>query len=352
MRSIILLLVWSLASPAGAERLLTSHGGVDVDIMASGLDEPWAVGFLPNGGVLVTERGGRLLYLTDEELQVVDGVPSVHAERQGGLLDVVVARDFANSREVFLTYAVADGRRYGTEVAKARVSSDHKSLTKLQVLYSQPNKTGKTHHFGSRIVEARDGNLFVTIGDRGAADLAQDPTSPNGKVLMVARDGSSASVYSSGHRNAQGAALDQWGDLWTVEHGARGGDEVNRPVQGKNYGWPVISYGRHYSGLKIGEGTAKPGLEQPAFYWDPSIAPSGMMIYDGDMFPDWQGDIFVGSLKFDFISRLEHRGNGKVDQVETLFEDRFDRIRDIRQAPDGAIWFLAVGDGALYRVSR
>jgi glucose/arabinose dehydrogenase len=257
--------------------------------------------------------------------------------------------------------AVWRARRWRSR--SCRRSPDNTRLTGLRVLFRQENKTRAGHHFGSRIVEAPDGTLFLTVGERGEADLAQDPFKANGSVMRINRDGSVPSdnpfvaggglpqVYSYGHRNPQGATLDEDGNLWTVEHGARGGDEINRPEAGKNYGWPVISYGRHYSGFKIGEGTSKPGMEQPVFYWDPSIAPSGMMIYTGDMFPDWRGDIFVGSLKFDFIARLERSG-GTVKQAEELFRDRFERIRDVRQAPDGSIWFLSVGDGALYRISR
>jgi glucose/arabinose dehydrogenase len=180
--------------------------------------------------------------------------------------------------------------------------------------------------------------------------------------VRVARDGSVPAdnpyaqggglpeIWSFGHRNPQGAALDGQGRLWTVEHGAQGGDEVNRPLPGRNFGWPVISYGRHYSGAKIGVGTAAEGMVQPAFYWDPSIAPSGMMIYSGKLFPAWEGDIFVGSLKFDMISRLEVAGD-RVGEAERLFQDRYPRIRDIREAPDGSIWFLSVGDGAAYRLT-
>ncbi len=351
MRFLAVVLSLVLSAPVSAEQLTVSEGTIQVDIMAKDLNAPWAVGFLPNGRAVITERGGRLWYLSADGRHPVSGLPKVHVERQGGLLDVVVAKDFATSREIFLSYVAAKGRRYGTTLAKARLSKDHRKLTNIHVLYTQPNKTGKTHHFGSRIVEARNGDLFLTVGDRGAPDLAQDPTVPNGKVIRVSRDGLRVSVHSIGHRNPQGAALDARGQLWTVEHGARGGDEVNKPDAGKNYGWPVISYGRHYSGLKIGDGTKKAGMEQPAFYWDPSIAPSGMMIYDGDMFPAWRGDIFVGSLKFDFIARLEETSSG-LQQVEALFEDKFERIRDVRQAPDGSIWFLSVGAGALYRISR
>ena len=364
MRLLVIVVSLCLATPLFAQETLPVRGGtVMVQRMLSNLYEPWAVAFLPDGGYLVTERDGVLIHVAGGKRTEVRGVPEVFAKGQGGLLDVVVARDFARSREIFLSYAEPEGRVAGTALALAKLSPDNTRLTGLRVLFRQENKTKAGQHFGSRIVEARDGTLFLTIGERGEADLAQDTFKANGKVIRINRDGSVPSdnpfvaggglpqVYSYGHRNPQGATLDEDGNLWTVEHGARGGDEINRPEAGENYGWPVISYGRHYTGFKIGEGTSKPGMEQPVFYWDPSIAPSGMMIYTGDMFPDWRGDIFVGSLKFDFIARLERAGGG-VKQAEELFRDRFDRIRDVRQAPDGAIWFLSVGAGALFRISR
>ncbi len=364
MRLLVIIVSLCLSMPLFAQETLPVRGGtVTVQKMLSNLDEPWAVAFLPGGGYLVTERAGALIHVAGGKRTEVLGVPKVFAKGQGGLLDVVAARDFAQSRDIFLSYAEPDGRAAGTALAVAKLSPDNTRLTGLRVLFRQENKTGAGQHFGSRIVEAPDGTLFLTVGERGDADLAQDTFKANGSMIRINRDGSVPSdnpfvaggglpqVYSYGHRNPQGAALDEDGNLWTVEHGARGGDEINRPEAGKNYGWPVISYGRHYIGLKIGEGTSKPGMEQPIFYWDPSIAPSGMMIYTGGMFPDWRGDIFVGSLKFDFIARLERSG-GTVKQAEELFRDRFERIRDVRQAPDGSIWFLSVGDGALYRISR
>ena len=364
MRLIACVFCLCLSVPLFAQEALPVKGGpVTVQRMLSNLDEPWAVAFLPGGGYLVTEREGALIHVADGKRSEVRGVPKVFAKGQGGLLDVVAARDFAQSREIFLSYAEPDGRVAGTALAIAKLSPDNARLTDLRVLFRQENKTNAGQHFGSRIVEAPDGTLFLTVGERGERELAQDIFKANGKVIRINRDGSVPAdnpfasggglpeVYSYGHRNPQGATLDEDGNLWTVEHGARGGDEINRPESGKNYGWPVISYGRHYTGFKIGEGSSKPGMEQPEYYWDPSIAPSGMMIYTGDMFPDWRGDIFVGSLKFDFIARLERSG-GAIRQAEELFRDRFERIRDVRQAPDGSIWFLSVGDGALYRISR
>ncbi|MHA3914785.1 PQQ-dependent sugar dehydrogenase [Halovulum sp. GXIMD14793] len=354
------LALFQVTAKADVQTVQTSAGAVQVQKMVGGLDEPWALAFLPEG-FLITERSGRLLIIQGGEAQPVRGVPEVWDNGQGGLLDVVAAREFAASREIFLTYSKPVGRGAATAVVAAQLSSDNDRLQNLREIFVMNAPTRRGQHFGSRIVEAPDGTLFVTLGDRGDAPNSQDLQMHNGKVIRINRDGSAPSdnpfvnvgglpeVWSYGHRNPQGAALDADGTLWIVEHGAQGGDEINRPGPGRNYGWPVISYGRNYNGSKIGEGTAKPGMEQPLHYWDPSIAPSGMMIYSGKLFPEWRGDIFVGSLKFDMISRLEH-GNG-VTEAERLFQDRFIRIRDIREAPDGTIWFLSVGDGAAYRIT-
>lgn len=225
----------------------------------------------------------------------------------------------------------------------------------------KPGSSGG-RHFGARVVEARDGTLFVTIGDRGDAPAAQDLSRHNGKVIRINRDGSVPGdnpfvgvagalpeIWSLGHRNPQGAALDAAGHLWISEHGAKGGDEVNRVERGKNYGWPVISYGRHYSGARIGEGTRKAGMEQPRHYWDPSIAPSGLLVHSGKGHPDWRGQILVGSLKFDYISRL---AGSPLREVEQIKLPQTDRVRDIVEAPDGAIWFISVGRGAVFRLVR
>ncbi len=351
-----------VASLASAQTFETSAGQVRVEKMIGGLNEPWAIAFLPGDeGILITERGGRLLIRRGSETRAVRGVPRVRVAGQGGLLDVVASRDFAQTREIFITYSKAYEGGAGTVVAVAELSRDGRRLANLREIFKMNSVSGSGSHFGSRIVEGNDGTLFVTIGDRGAAPQAQVLNRHNGKVIRINRDGSvpadnpfadgggQPQIWSYGHRNPQGAALDERGRLWTVAHGARGGDEVNQPEAGRNYGWPVITYGVNYNGAKIGEGTAKAGMEQPKHYWDPSIAPSGMMIYSGKLFPAWRGDIFVGSLKFDMISRLERNGES-VTEAERLFQDEFIRIRDIREAPDGSIWFLSVGDDAAYRI--
>ncbi len=349
-----------IALPARAETISTVLGPLAVQPVLTGLTEPWSIAFLPEGGILVTERGGRLLLADDGKVSVIDGTPLVVARGQGGLLDVLVPRDFADTRELLLSYASRHNGDTGTTLARATLSEDKTRLTDLRVLFSMTTPSGGGQHFGGRIVEARDGHIFLTMGERGDMDRAQELSNHNGTVIRLNRDGSVPQdnpfagqpgalpeIWSYGHRNPQGAALDLQGNLWVNEHGAMGGDEVNRIVPGANFGWPVISYGRHYTGAKIGIGTESPGMEQPRHYWDPSIAPSGMMIYSGKLWPDWRGDFFVGSLKFDYIARLDP-GNGWAE--EQIKGPKTARVRDIREAPDGAIWFLSVDNGAAYRI--
>ncbi|WP_244327874.1 PQQ-dependent sugar dehydrogenase [Roseibium sp. RKSG952] len=329
--------------------------------MLGGLDTPWAIGILPDESFLVTERDGELLYVKDGKSQRVSGVPKVAASGQGGLLDVTIARDFSNSREVFLTYSKRQSSGAGTAVAVARLSENGKRLTNLRVIFEAVPGGSGGRHFGSRVVEANDGSLFITLGERGDRPAAQDKSNHMGTVIRINRDGTIPSdnpfvgdpsarpeIWSYGHRNPQGAGLDARGRLWVSEHGAQGGDEVNLVQPGLNYGWPVISYGKHYSGQKIGEGTSKPGMEQPEFYWDPSIAPSGLLVYSGKLWPQWKGDLFVGSLKFDYISRL---AGSPLREVEQIKGAETERVRDIVEAPDGSIWFISVGQGAVYRLA-
>ncbi len=339
----------------------SSQGSLNVQEIVSGLREPWGFGFLPEGGLLITERRGRLLVSDGQGLREVAGLPRIDDMGQGGLLDVLVPSDFAERREIFLSYAKEQGRGAGTALMRARLSEDNSSLSEVALIFElAPGSTGG-QHFGSRIVEGRDGTLFLTIGDRGDRESAQDLSNENGTVVRVGRDGRipadnpflgqedvRPAIWSYGHRNPQGATLDLDGNLVVVEHGARGGDEINRVKRGANYGWPVISYGTHYSGAAIGVGTSAPGMEQPAFYWDPSMAPSGIMIYSGKLWPEWRGDIFVGSLKFDYIARV---GGSPLRETEQLTGSETQRVRDVREGPNGAIWFLSVGNGALYRVT-
>lgn len=357
----------SLGAPAFASDLLppagTSIGQLDVARMADGLIEPWGLAFLPDGRFAVTERGGVLSLFPPQggaPIARFDDFPGLVVKGQGGLLDVSVPRDFAQSREILVTYVKQQGRGEGSAVAALRLSTDGTSVEAVRPLFEVAPGSMGGRHFGSRIVEAPDGTLFVTLGDRGADRLAQDVTRHEGSVVRLTRDGTPASsglfggdglpeLYSKGHRNPQGATLDSEGRLWVVEHGARGGDELNLVRPGRNYGWPEISFGVNYDGSAIGTGTEAPGMEQPVHYWDPSIAPSGLMIYSGAMFPEWQGDVFIGSLKFDLISRLDPAQGYAEEQIQTA---QTGRVRDIRQGPDGSIWFLSVEDGAVYRLSR
>ncbi len=344
-----------------ADTLPSSAGPIQVTKMVGGLDTPWAIGILPDGDFLVTERDGALLYVSDGKSRRVKGVPKVAANGQGGLLDVTIARDFKQSREIFLTFSKPQKGGAGTALAVARLSESGDRLTNLRVIFEADPGGNGGRHFGSRVVEASDGRLFVTIGDRGDRPLAQDLSNHMGTVIRINRDGSVPAdnpfavqantrpeIWSYGHRNPQGAGLDAQGRLWVSEHGARGGDEVNLVQPGANYGWPVISYGVHYSGGKIGEGTSKPGMQQPEHYWDPSIAPSGLLAYSGKLWPEWKGDLFVGSLKFDYIARLS---GSPLREVEQMKGPETERVRDIVEAPDGSIWFISVGQRAVYRMS-
>ena len=351
--------LWSGAALAGT--ITSSTGEITVTTVLRGLKEPWSLAFLPDGSFLVTERGGRLILgEPGRRAQRVGGVPAVAVGGQGGLFDVVVARDFASSREIFLSFAKKQRSGSGTALVVARLSEDGSRLENVRQIFEMLPGTSGGRHFGGRIVEARDGTLFLTLGERGDRPAAQDLGRHNGKIVRIMRDGSVPAdnpflsvpdalpeIWSFGHRNPQGAAQDAKGGLWVSEHGAKGGDEINRVRRGANYGWPVIAYGRHYSGAKIGEGTHKPGMEQPEFYWDPSIAPSGLMIYSGKLWPRWRGHMFIGSLKFHMISRLSP-GSWRE---ERLASSETTRVRDVREAPDGSIWFLSVGKGTVFRMA-
>jgi glucose/arabinose dehydrogenase len=340
------------------------------EVVASGLENPWGVGFLPDGRFLVTEKSGRI--------RVVDaggklgaplaGLPAIASGGQGGLLDVLVDSAFARNRTFYFCYSEpeAGGSANGTALARAQLSADGSRLEGLKVIFSQRPKVASRNHFGCRIVEAKDGNLFLTLGDRfSRKEDAQKLDNHVGKLLRIAKDGSAPAdnpfvgragalpeIWSYGHRNGQGAALAPDGKLWMHEHGPQGGDEINIPEAGRNYGWPVITYGENYGGGKIGDGIArKDGLEQPLHYWVPSIAPSGMAFLTSDRYgAGWKGNLFVGSLKFGYLDRIELK-DGKVVAEHKMLEDGRARIRDVKQGPDGLLYILTdESDGKLLRL--
>lgn len=341
-----------------ARALTTSAGAVRIERIADGLREPWSLAFLPDADLLVTLRGGALVRLPADgsDPVMIRGLPEVFAEGQGGLFDVLVPRDFARTGEVLLSYAAALPEGGATAVAVARLDGDR--LTGLRELWRMDDPTPARIHFGGRLLELPDGTILLTTGDRGEGMPAQDPDRARGKIVRIARDGGAPPdnpdpahpyTWTLGHRNPQGLAIDAQGRVWASEHGAKGGDEINRIEPGRNYGWPVISYGTNYDGSRIGIGTAAPGLEQPVRYWDPSIAPSGHMVYSGRLWPQWAGDHFVGSLKFDSLVRLDPDAPGWPEEV--LRDRSTGRVRDIREGPDGAIWFLSVERGAVFRMT-
>jgi aldose sugar dehydrogenase len=356
------LVAWPLvlangANAQAARPVATQAGPMVVETVVRGLENPWALAFLPDGRMLVTERPGRLrLVERDGSLsRPLTGVPSVVARNQGGLLDLIVDPEFAITRRVFFCFAMAQPGGNSTAVASAVLNEAATGLGDVKVIFRQTPVYNGGYHFGCRIVPDRTGALFVTLGDRyDLRDEAQNPKNHLGKIVRIAKTGGAApgnpaqgarpdwapEIWSIGHRNVQGAALHPvTGQLWTAEHGARGGDEINAPKAGLNYGWPVITYGIDYSGAKIGEGTAKAGMEQPISYWDPSIAPSGAAFYTGDAVPAWKGSLFVGGLVSRTLFRLTLDGD-KVTAEERLINSEGKRIRDVRQGPDGFIYMV------------
>ena len=332
-----------------------SHPDVfEVTPVATGIRHGWGFVFLPDNRILLTERDGNMRIVgNDGKLSApLQGVPAVAARGQGGLLDVTLSPDFAKDRLVYFSFSEPGEGGAGTAVARAELADS--SLKNVQVIWRQQPKVDGPNHFGSRIVFRGDGTLFITLGDRFShREKVQDLGTTIGKIVRINADGSAPrdnpfvdragarpEIWSYGHRSVQAAALHpQTRELWTIEHGARGGDELNNPQAGRNYGWPVITYGVDYSGVKIGEGTAKPGMEQPVYYWDPVIAPSGALFYTGQVFSQWQGDLFVGSMVPGGLVRLDLE-NGRVREETRYLGELRERFRDIQQGSDGFLYVL------------
>jgi glucose/arabinose dehydrogenase len=330
------------------------------------LEHPWAVGFLPGGDMLITERAGKLLYVRKGESKgiPVAGLPEIAEYGQGGLLDVLVHPDFSNNRTIFISYAAGDAlvNGLGTEVAKGRLNGP--KLEDVQVIFkAEPKIRLARQHFGSRLLIGPDDKLYISLGERGQKEESQNPENHLGAMIRINQDGSipddnpfadhaknKPEIFSYGHRNVQGMALRPGTEeIWTHEHGPKGGDEINILKKGANYGWPETTHGIDYTGLPITDKTEAPGIEKPLLYWDPSIAPSGMMFYTGDKFPAWKNDLFVGALVLTHLRRLEIK-DGQVAEQEVLLEGNAERIRDVRQGLDGFIYVLT--DDAYGRLLR
>ncbi len=357
----------SIPTSFAKERSFSSEKhGFRLVTLVEGLEHPWSIAFLPDGRMLVTERPGRLRIVSKDfrlEPAPVEGLPPIAEAGQGGLFDVVLHPRYAENGWIYISYNGPGSGGWATELLRARLEGNR--LTDTQTLFRMDPKSRKGQHFGGRIVFDRQGYLYLTLGDRGEKERAQQLDDHAGSVVrlrddgrvpadnpFVNRPGARPEKFTLGNRNMQGAALHpQTGELWTHEHGPQGGDEVNIMRAGRNYGWPVVTYGVNYViGTKIGEGTEKPGIEQPLYYWVPSIAPSGMTFYTGERFPHWRGNLFVGSLKFQMLARLELDGS-KIVREERLIQGELGRIRDVRTGPDGYIYLLTdAPDGVLARI--
>jgi glucose/arabinose dehydrogenase len=354
----------SRSDAAAQGPIASAQATFELVTVATGFEHPWGMAFLPDESVLITEREGRLRIVRNGVLDTepIAGVPEVYASGQGGLLDVALDPAFASNRVIYLSYAAAGDGGNSTRVARATLGDGR--LEDLEVIFTAEPLVRSSKHFGSRLAFDPEGHLLITVGERGEGERAQDLGDHNGSVIRLHPDGSvpednpfvgvagaRPEIFSYGHRNAQGLAIHpETGIPWLHEHGARGGDEVNIVRPGVNYGWPVITYGIDYSGAPIGEGTHKEGMAQPVHYWVPSIAPSGMAFYDGEAFPNWRGDLFVGALVQRHLVRLELDGEQVVAE-ERLLEGKLGRIRDVEVGPDGYLYLLNdESDGGLYRL--
>lgn len=371
------MMAWMPASlAAGPSKEITVHeypseqGSLIVTELTADLNRPWALAFLPDdSGILITEKPGSLrLWRSDTGLsEPIEGVPDVYTRSQGGLLDIALAPDFSESRRVYLSYAEeGENGRAGTAVGYGRLSADSKRLENFTVIFRQMPKLSTGVHFGSRLVFDRQGYLFIALGENNQRATSQDLDKLQGKIVRLHPDGrvpddnpfigtagARPEIWSYGHRNQQGAALNPWtGKLWTNEHGPQGGDEINIPEPGKNYGWPLATYGIDYSGRPIPEakGSTAEGMETPVFHWEASPAISGMAFYDANRFPAWDHSLFIGALKDQSLIRLKVDGS-RITEKERLLKARNERIRDVRVGPDGYVYVLTdESDGKLLKL--
>lgn len=362
MRLILLLaalLLPTRAAGAAPQTFPSSAGNLAVEIIAGGLMHPWSLAFLPDGRMLVSERPGRLRIVTraGQLSPPLAGLPGVYAQSQAGLMDVMLDRDFKQNRTVYFCYAEPAEGGGRIVVAHGRLAENGRTprLVAVTTIFRQSGPVSHGLNIGCRMVQADDGNLFVTLGDHfSAADMAQTLDNHIGKIVRIRPDGTAPpdnpfvgkqgalpEIWAYGLRNAEGLAFNPAdGKLWEQEHGPQGGDEINIIEKGKNYGWPKVSFGRNYDGTPVGTGKSRmPGMQDPVWHWTPSIAPSGMAFYTGELFPGWKGSLINGALKFELLSRLTLKGDSAVKE-ERLLQGLRERIRDVRQGPDGALYLL------------
>ncbi len=359
LRGVAICLALLAGTAAAAESPFT------VKTLVTGLAHPWSMAFLPDGRILVTERPGRLRLIDNGRLhpEAIAGLPSITASGQGGLLDIALHPHYRDNGWIYLSFSAEGPEGLGTEVVRGRLQGMR--LVDVQPIFRVEKRSHGSRHFGSRLLFDRQGYLYISVGERGDRPRAQDLGDHAGSIIRLHDDGrvpadnpfvhqagKQAAIFSYGHRNPQGLVLHpQTGRVWSHEHGPQGGDEINIIRAGGNYGWPVITYGVNYVlGTAIGEGSHKAGMEQPIYYWDPSIAPSGMSFYSGDKFPQWRGNLFVGALKFQLLARLELDGE-RIVKEERLLQGELGRIRDVREGPDGYLYLLTdAANGRLLRL--
>lgn len=358
----VVLLNTSCAQNPNSKINLTNNTDFTSEIVVDGIQNPWGMVFLPNNNILISEKSGKLLLYASGKKVEVGNAPEVYNRGQGGLMDIELHPNYKNNGWIYFSYASSEGDNKGGNTAIMRAKLSNNRLVQKQLLYKAVPNTTKGQHFGSRLEFDRDGYLFFSIGERGERDVnPQDITRDGGKIYrlhddgkvpennpFVDQSGAKTAIYSYGHRNPQGLALHpETGELWEHEHGPRGGDEINIIQKGKNYGWPVITYGINYSGTKITDETSRPGMEQPLYQWTPSIAPSGLAFVTSDKYPNWKNSLLVGSLSFQYLERMEIKDNKVVYREKLL--DGMGRVRNVRQGPDGYIYVGIEGKG-IYRL--